>query len=375
MKFREKNAVKDDKIVLAYPIEQSISNGREMKVLKISNQKFGENAILYSLTNDNGLTMTVTNLGARIVDLIVSVNGEKRNIVLGFDTAEEYLSKDMYFGATIGRVAGRIKDGSFSIDEHKYQLPVSPENGHTLHGGAESFEAKIWEAEIEEKSNQVSVIFSYMSPDKEHGFPGELKARVIYSLTNENEWIIDYQAETDQPTLYNPTNHVYFNLTGDVTQSVGEHELFVDADRFAVVDSDTTVTGELRSVDETPFDFRESKSMNQVFETNYEQKNLVDGLDHPFMLNRTGFDQPQAIITAPKKDLSVEMYTDRPAVVIFTAQFGDTGPEVRGKKLVNHGGLTLETQVSPGAIEFDGFGDIILYPETSFKSRTIYKIN
>ncbi len=301
MKFREKNAVKDDKIVLAYPIEQSISNGREMKVLKISNQKFGENAILYSLTNDNGLTMTVTNLGARIVDLIVSVNGEKRNIVLGFDTAEEYLSKDMYFGATIGRVAGRIKDGSFSIDEHKYQLPVSPENGHTLHGGAESFEAKIWEAEIEEKSNQVSVIFSYMSPDKEHGFPGELKARVIYSLTNENEWIIDYQAETDQPTLYNPTNHVYFNLTGDVTQSVGEHELFVDADRFAVVDSDTTVTGELRSVDETPFDFRESKSMNQVFETNYEQKNLVDGLDHPFMLNRTGFDQPQAIITAPKK--------------------------------------------------------------------------
>ncbi|WYJ99999.1 galactose mutarotase [Enterococcus sp. 7F3_DIV0205] len=375
MKFREKNAAKNDKIVLAYSIEQLISNGREMKVLKISNQKFGENAILYSLTNDNGLTMNVTNLGARIVDLIVPVNGEKRNIVLGFDTAEEYLSKDMYFGATIGRVAGRIKDGSFSIDNHKYQLPVSPENGHTLHGGPESFEAKIWKAEIEEKSNQVSVIFSYMSPDGEHGFPGELKARVIYSLTNENEWIVDYQAETDQPTLYNPTNHVYFNLTGDVTQSVGEHELFVDADRFAVVDSDTTVTGELRSVDETPFDFKESKSMNQVFETRSEQNNLVNGLDHPFILNRTGFDQPQAIITAPKKDLSVEMYTDRPAVVIFTAQFGEMGPEVRGEKLVNHGGLTLETQVSPGAVEFDGFGDIILYPETIYQSRTIYKIN
>lgn len=374
MSVEEKNSVKDDRIVLVHCVGKSISNGREMKVLKISNQKFGENAILYSLTNDNGLTMNVTDLGARIVDLIVPVNGEKRNIVLGFETGEEYLAKDMYFGATIGRVAGRIKHGSFSINDQNYQLPVSPENGHTLHGGAESFEAKIWEAEIEEKSNHISVAFSYVSSDGENGFPGELKAHVTYTLTNENEWIIDYQAETDQPTLYNPTNHVYFNLTGDVTQSVGEHGLFVDADRFAVVDSYTTVTGELRSVKETPFDFRKSKSMNQVFETSYDQNTLVNGLDHPFMLNQTGFNKPQAIITAPKKDLSVEMYTDQPAVVIFTAQFGENGPEVRGKKLVNHGGLTLETQVSPGAIEFEDFGEIILYPENAYKSRTIFKI-
>ncbi|MGX7137074.1 aldose epimerase family protein [Enterococcus silesiacus] len=346
-----------------------------MECLKVSKRKFGETAILYSLTNDNGLTMNVTNLGARIVDLIVPVNGEERNIVLGFGSEEEYRTKDMYFGATIGRVAGRIKHGSFSIGDQNYQLPVSSENGHTLHGGAESFEAKIWDVEVQEKNDQVAILFSYVSPNGENGFPGELKAHVTYSLTNNNEWIIDYQAETDQPTLYNPTNHVYFNLTGDVTQSVSEHELIVDADRFAVVDSDTTVTGELHSVEETPFDFRESKSMNQVFETSYEQNTLVNGLDHPFLLNQIGFNKPQAIITAPKQDLSVEMYTDRPAVVIFTAQFGETAPEVRGKKLVNHGGLTLETQVSPGAIEFDGFGDIILYPETRYKSRTVYKIN
>lgn len=130
----------------------------------------------------------------------------------------------------------------------------------------------------------------------------------------------------------------------------------------------------MRSVAETPFDFREPKSVNQVFETNYEQNTLVNGLDHPFMLNQTGFERPQAIITSPKQDLSVEMYTDRPAVVIFTAQFGQGGPDVRGQKLVNHGGITLETQIAPGAVEFEGFGDIILYPETTYQSRTIFKI-
>lgn len=346
-----------------------------MECLKISKRKFGERAVLYSLTNDLGITMNVTNLGARIVDLIVPINGKERNIVLGFDSAEEYLAKDMYFGATIGRVAGRIKGGSFSIEQQNYQLPVDPQTGHTLHGGLNSFEAKLWDAKIVETSEQLSVIFSYLSPDGENGFPGELKASVTYSLTNQNEWVVDYQASTDQPTLYNPTNHVYFNLTGDASQAVAKHELFVESEQFAVVDKDTTVTGELRSVSGTPFDFRQPKKVEQVFQTNYEQNSLVNGLDHPFFLNQTGFDKPQAIITAPEKDLSVEMYTDRPAVVIFTAQFGDEGPEVRGKKMINHGGLTLETQVSPGAVEFEGFGDIVLQPGTPYQSRTIYKIN
>lgn len=346
-----------------------------MKVVKISQRKFGESAILYSLTNDLGTTMNVTDLGARIVDLIVPINGEQRNIILGFDSAEEYLGKDMYFGATIGRVAGRIKKGLFTIEDQNYSLPVDRENGNILHGGPNSFEAKIWLAKTEESDDKVSVVFSYISPDGENGFPGKLEAVVTYSLTNKNEWIIDYQAVADQPTLYNPTNHVYFNLTGDMSQSVGTHELFVDADRFAVVGNDTTATGELRAVLNTPFDFNQASKLDQVFSTSYEQNKLVNGLDHPFILNQTGFETPQTIITAPTKDLSVEMYTDRPAVVIFTAQFGEAGPEVRGQKLVNHGGLTLETQVSPGAVEFEGFGDIVLSPETTFNSRTIFKIN
>ncbi|MFD1900119.1 aldose epimerase family protein [Enterococcus termitis] len=346
-----------------------------MEILNVTQKEFGEKSILYSLTNDHGVTMNVTDLGARIVDLIVPVNGEKRNIVLGFDSAKEYYDKDIYFGASIGRVAGRIKHGSFAIDDQNYQLPVDPKNYHVLHGGAESFETKIWQSEIVKTDEQVSIIFSYVSEDGENGFPGTLKADITYTLTNENEWLIDYQATTDLPTLYNPTNHVYFNLTGDVTKSIADHKLVVDADRFAVVADDTTATGELRKVEGTPFDFTHSAALNQVLETTYEQNVLVNGLDHPFILNHTGFDRPQAVITAPNDDLSIEMYTDRPAVVIFTAQFGEDGPVVRGEQLANHGGITLETQVSPGAIEFEGFGDIILYPDTPFKSRTIFKIN
>ncbi|MBO0472003.1 galactose mutarotase [Enterococcus sp. DIV0242_7C1] len=345
-----------------------------MEVVNITQKDFGESTILYSLTNNNGVTLCVSNLGARIVDLIVPVSGEKRNIVLGFDSAKEYIEKDLYIGATVGRVAGRIEKGQFTINDKKYQLPVDPLTGNTLHGGAKSFESRLWESRTEETEERISVIFTYESPDHEHGFPGNLKAEVIYSLTNEDEWIIDYQATTDQPTIYNPTNHVYFNLTGDVTKTVGEHSLFIDADRFAVVDEATSVTGELRNVTDTPFDFRNNTPIKQVFETDYKQNMMVNGLDHPFLLNQTGFEKPQAIVTSPKSDVSIEMYTDRPAVVVFTAQFGENSPEMRGTKMVSHGGIALETQVSPGAGVFDGFGDISLYPDRPFHSRTIYKI-
>ena len=345
-----------------------------MEVVKITHKDFGESALLYSLTNDHGITIRVSNLGARIVDWFVPVDGEVRNIVLGFDSAEEYIEKDLYMGATVGRVAGRIKKGQFTVNGKKYQLPVDSVSGNTLHGGEKSFESKLWKSHTEATKDKLSVAFTYESPENEHGFPGNLKAEVTYSLTNEDEWIIDYRAYTDQPTIYNPTNHVYFNLTGDVTKTIAEHSLAIAADCFAVVDETTLVTGERRNVEYTPFDFRKSAPINQVFETNYEQNKMVNGLDHPFMLNHPGFEQPQAVLVSPKKDLIIEMYTDRPAVVVFTAQFGEASPEMRGTKMISHGGIALETQVSPGAGDFTGFGDTSLYPEIPFHSRTVYKI-
>jgi aldose 1-epimerase len=343
-------------------------------MIKIQQKAFGKGSTLYTLQNKNGLVLEVTNFGARIVRLSVPTTKRQKNIVLGFDSAEEYAEKDLYFGATIGRVAGRIKKGTFSIDEQEYQLEVDPIYGNVLHGGASSFEERLWSARVVAEEKSSSVIFTYVSPAGENGFPGRLTVSVQYTLNDLNEWLVAYSAVTDQPTLFNPTNHVYFNLSGDAATSIAEHELFIDADHFAVVAEDTTATGEIRSVSGTPFDFRRSQKIKQVFETSYQQNLLVDGLDHPFLFNKTRKDRPNAILSYPETGISVELYTDQPAVVIFTGHFGSAGPVVSGGKMINHGGITLETQVSPGAVEFDELGSIILRPEEVFKSKTIYKI-
>lgn len=223
--------------------------------MKVTEKEFGQGAVLYRLENDNGFKMDVTNLGARIVAFYVPTKDGVKNIVLGFDSAEEYLQKDPYIGATIGRVAGRIKDGSFVIDGKTYQT-IQNEQGNTLHGGPNNFETKLWLAETQQNLHEAKIIFTYTSLDEEQGFPGNLDVKVTYTLTNDNEWQVAYEAQSDIATLFNPTNHVYFNLTGDVTQSVGKHQLQLASEKFAVVDEKTLATGEIRSVADTPFDFR-----------------------------------------------------------------------------------------------------------------------
>lgn len=344
-----------------------------MKKLKISQQSFGEKATLFILENDNGYKLEVTDFGARVVSFMVPTQSGDKNIVLGFDSAEEYFEKDTYIGATIGRVAGRITKGQFEIDGTAYQVVTQPEHGNTLHGGPNSFEEVYWAAKPFEDERGVHVTFTYTSPDGENGFPGNLDVQVTYTLTNKNEWQLNYEAKTDKATLYNPTNHVYFNLTGDVTKPTDTHKLQVAADKFVVVGDDTTATGEIRSVENTPFDFQTAQLMKQAYEADYEQNVLVDGLDHPFVFSKEA-SKPQATIVAPDESIRVEMTTTEPSVVIFTAQFGEDAPVMRGQQLAQHGGITLETQVLPGAVEFEGFGNIILRPSEVFKSETVYKV-
>lgn len=340
--------------------------------MKIKTRSFGDTATLYSLENDNGYKLEVTDLGARIVNLFVPTESGSKNIVLGFDSEEEYRQIDPYIGATIARVAGRIRKGQFQIDGVDYQAQTqADQHGNTLHGGPHNVEEKIWQGEPVQAADRVQVIFRHTSADGAKGFPGELRMEVTYTLTNDNEWLISYRANTDKATLFNPTNHVYFNLTGDVTASTKDHTLRLAADKFAVVDDTTSATGELRDVTGTSFDFRQGRKLAQAYDSSYEQNTLVDGLDHPFVLNKTA--GPAAVLTSPTGDIAVEMLTDEPSVVIFTAQFGSPVP-MRGKTLAFHGGITLETQVLPGAVEFAGFGDIVLRPEDTFESTTIFKI-
>ncbi|MGX7030311.1 aldose epimerase family protein [Vagococcus zengguangii] len=338
--------------------------------MTISVQDFGNGATLYTITNKHNVSLSATDLGARIVKWLVPTAEGEKNIVLGFDNATGYQTIDTYLGSTIGRVAGRISNGQFEIDGTDYQVETqASQNNHTLHGGPESFETKIWKTDVNEAQNQL--VFSYHSPDGENGFPGNLEVQVTYTLTDDNEWVIDYQATTDNATLFNPTNHVYFNLTGNHEETIHEHTLQLASDMFAVINEDVTVTGEKRAVDGTPFDFRQASKLAQIYDTNYEQNVLVGGLDHPFFLEKTT--EPQAVLTSPSGDIKVEMHTDEDAVVIFSANFGPD-KEDGSEKITNFTGITLETQAAPGAIEFDGFGDIVLRPGQTYRSQTGFKV-
>lgn len=337
--------------------------------MHITEKDFGQDYHLITLRNEDGFQMAVTDLGARIVSL-----GKDKELILGFDSAQEYLEKDPFIGATIGRTAGRIEKGHFSLDGKDYQVSTDPATGHSLHGGKPGFEEKKWAYTIEKDESEASVTFTMLSPDGEHGFPGNLEVEVRHTLTNDNIWRVTTTGISDQTTLFNPTNHVYFNLTGDVTQAIDEHKLWLNSDSFAYLRPDTIPTGEKMNTKDTAFDFQTEKALAEVFASDFEQKNLCNGLDHPFFLNESNLDIPAAKLTSPDGKIELSVFTDSSSVVIFTANFGDEGPEIRGKKLANHGGITFETQIAPGAEQYAAFGSIVLPANEPFKTITEYKI-
>lgn len=338
--------------------------------MEIIKKSFGKNAQLFILKNDRGTELAVSDQGARVVSLKVMVDGELRETILGFDSAEEYLEKDPYIGSSVGRFAGRIKHGKFSIDGDEYQVTVDPETGHNLHGGY-GFDKYTWQASEEVKKDRVSVVFTLESKDGDQGFPGNLSVTVKYSLTSENEWVIHYSATTDKATIYNPTNHVYFNLTGDPSQAIDDHILQMNADRYVEVTGEVIPTGKLVEVEGTVFDFTKGKKMSELFAGVASESSGIDGLDHPFILTT---EAPQATLISPDKRVTIEMTTDAPSVVVFTANFGAGGPELHGKKLADHGGITMETQVPPGVTDYPEWGDVVLRPGEVFESETVFKV-
>ncbi|MFS0986580.1 galactose-1-epimerase [Enterococcus durans] len=338
--------------------------------MSITIKDFGQGYHLLVLTNKHGLRLAVTDLGARIV----SLKAENRELALGFDSAQEYLEKDTYIGASIGRTAGRIEDGHFTLDDRTYQLSVDPATGHSLHGGSPGFETKKWSYQTIEDEQGDTVLFTTESPDGEHGFPGNLRVEVRYTLTQDDIWRVTTRGISDQTTLFNPTNHVYFNLSGDITQPIDQHILWLDSEEYAPLRADSIPLGKKSSVTNTPFDFQEPKQLANVFESDFDQKVLFDGIDHPFFLKEQGLDKVVAFLVSPDEKIKVSVATDAPSIVVFTANFGENTPEMRGKNLSDHGGITFETQIAPGAEQFSDFGDIKLPPNTPFETTTEFKI-
>lgn len=340
--------------------------------MKVSQNPFGNDALLLTIENDNGVRLEVSNFGARIVSLYVPTDSGPKNIVLGFDSLEDY-KMETHYGATIGRVAGRIKNGEFSLGETLYKTSVN-QSGNTLHGGKPGFDEKTWRYEVEETDQSASITFSTNSPDGENGFPGNLEVSVTYTLDNLNVWSVSYQAKSDKNTIFNPTNHVYFNLTGHPSISIEEHSLQISSEEFAPVNADTTVIGEKRSVNGTVFDFRSSKKIKSAFKSNDAQVKRVQGIDHPFFLTCSGLDQTAAKLISPDEKITVEVHTEETAIIVYTANFVEGVPLMHGEKLIQHGGITFETQAAPGAIEFEDFGDVILLAGETYTSKTKYKI-
>ncbi|MCU5684936.1 galactose-1-epimerase [Bacillus wiedmannii] len=342
--------------------------------MNITTKDFGAGYTSITITNLNSLQLTVSDLGARITSLKVPTSNGLRELILGFDTAKEYLEKDLYIGASIGRVAGRIRNGTFQIDGEIYKVQVDEKNGNTLHGGTPGFESKKWQYCVVENNDETSVIFHMVSPHDENGFPGNLDIDIRYTLTNTNVWKVETRATSDKDTLFNPTNHVYFNLTGDVAQPVNEHTLWVDSDRFAPLDSEGVPIGVKLPVEGTAFDFRKPVKLKETFSSNFVQKELVGGIDHPFFLNQPELSHSSVKLTSPDEVVSIEVATEEPSVVIFTANFGGNTPLMHGKQLANHGGITFETQVCPGAEQFSNFGDMVLRADSTYQTATEFHI-
>ncbi|MDR0299357.1 MAG: galactose-1-epimerase [Streptococcaceae bacterium] len=337
--------------------------------MKITTKEFGLGATLITFTSKNDISISFTNLGARIVDW--SVNG--KSIVLGFDSAQEYIEKDSYPGASIGRTAGRIKNGLIELNGKNIQLNQN-EFPQTLHGGEDGFDLKLWRFEIFDQEDRASVRFDLTSNDGENGYPGKLDVAVTHSFDEQGRWTIDYDAISDKDTVFNPTGHVYFNLNGEASLPVDNHYLKLAATHFVpLLDKTEIVRGDIVELRDTVLDFRAGRYLAETFASDMEQVQLVGGIDHPFLLDEVSLEKEQACLSLD--DLRVSVYTDRPSIVLFTANFGDLGTIYHGKPQVHHGGITFETQIAPGSRQISELGDISLKAGEKFHSRTIYQLN
>ena len=339
---------------------------------KIFGDLSGETIYEYTLTNSQGVSLSALNLGGVVTSIKTPDKaGQFSNITLGFDNVEDYLTYRPFYGALVGRVAGRIAEGRFNLEGKEYQLQVNEGENHH-HGGNPAFESHIWDVSIEEGEASTHLIFKYFSPAGENGYPANLVVTITYTLSEANEWKISYHAETDEPTLFNPTNHVYFNLSGDHTKTIKEHTLQVNSDLVGELKEDGIPTGKFLPVNDTDFDLREPVKLSKGITSQHPQLADKKGFDHPFFLAHRG-SEPDAVLCDSESGRKVIVTTDCDALVVYTHNGVSGEYEINGNRVEPYAGVALETQTMPDAINQDNFGNITLYPGETFHSETIYQ--
>jgi aldose 1-epimerase len=332
----------------------------------------GRDVDLYTLTNSNGLKARITNYGAILVSLEVPDRaGKLADITLGFDKLEGYLGQHTYFGAIVGRYANRIGKARFALNGVEYTLAANNDENH-LHGGIKGFDKVIWKLEdLKTEGSSAILKLSYISEDGEEGYPGNLACSVTYTLTEDDELKISYEADTDKTTVLNLTNHSYFNLAGQGTGDILGHELMIDADKYTVVDEGLIPTGENRSVTDTPMDFTISASIGSRIDQ------VEGGYDHNYVLKSGGGSLALcARVYEQSSGRVMEILTAEPGVQFYTGNFLDgTVTGKGGKAYEKHYGFCLETQHFPDSPNKPDFPSVVLNPGQQYSTETVLKFS
>ena len=324
----------------------------------------------YTLTNTNGMSVSILDYGGIITKVLVPErNGRLENVILAYRDYQEYEDNPNFFGALIGRVAGRIKGASFELDGESYSLPANDGENH-LHGGPEGYHKVLWKAEPFETGQEAGLRLTHTSPDGDSGYPGNVELEVTYTLTENNELKIDYAATTDRATPIALTNHTYFNLSGNLTPMVGNHQVELDSSRFVELDSSLIPTGRLRDVEGTLMDFRTPRFLEEGLDSEEEQNQIVGGYDHYFL-----FDKSKDVDTRvfdPHSGRILSVRTTEPGMVMYTANALADGIPLAEGPSVRHQAVCLETQASPASLQLEKLPGIILRPEEKYESQTIF---
>lgn len=320
----------------------------------------------YTLENGKNLSVKILTLGGTIRE--INFNG--RNRVLGFNNVEDYINSRTYFGALVGRVAGRISSGEISIDDQKYNLDQN-EGTTCLHGGKDGFSFKVWELDDTNISDEsASITLKYISPDLECGFPGELTVLAKYTVYMDDSFSIEYFAKTTKDTPITLTNHSYFNLNDDLNEDILNHNLKIDADNYIKLD-EKNIPIKIASVENTPFDFRQGKTIKSDMDLSNTDLKYTEGYDHPFILNKSK--DSQIVLSDNNSGVSLSIETSEPVVILYCSnKLGEDLLLANGEKTFKYQGVCLETQWYPDALNQDFLPDNILRPGEEYYSKTTY---
>lgn len=365
-------------ILILFLVNNCVSSNET--IMEIKKKSFGHvsetEIILFTIKHDDGTIAKFTNYGATLVALKIPDKNKKiDNVVLGFDQFEQYKEIRAFYGATVGRYANRIDNGNFVLNGKEFQLNSNEGNNH-LHGGINGFDRVIWDYEIIEDSIP-SIKFSYLSEDGEENYPGNFNISVTYSFTPKHELIIQYEMSTDQPTIKNVSNHSYFNLSGNVKNSILNHYLQLNSEEFLPIDDELIPTGELRKVEDTPMDFRKPIKIGARINLDNTQLKYGGGYDHCWVLNQKTFKDDLIFAGELFDSVSgrvMEIYTTEPAIQFYSGNFMDGTHKGReGIPYKYRHAVCLETQHYPDSPNHENFPSTILNPGDKYISKTVYK--